>query len=166
MKIYYCYNIKTSEVIKCEGIYEVSKITKLDSGYVAEHATLSKIFRDEWLIIRNEDFRDSLGTFKKRYNVPKKLLNPYLKEAKDKIREIIYNAIIKAYPNDIQHKAIIVLKDENTVEVFSYEEVSKILNIPVGTVKSRLNRTKTLEDLQKTKCIKFEIFSTLSKLVK
>lgn len=38
-----------------------------------------------------------------------------------------------------EHRSILILAD---IEEFSYEEISKILNIPIGTVMSRLNRAR------------------------
>lgn len=40
----------------------------------------------------------------------------------------------------IRFKEVIVLRD---VEEFSYEEISQILDIPIGTVKSRVNRARS-----------------------
>jgi RNA polymerase sigma-70 factor (ECF subfamily) len=37
----------------------------------------------------------------------------------------------------IRFREVIVLRD---IQEFSYEEISKILKIPIGTVKSRVNR--------------------------
>ena len=44
-------------------------------------------------------------------------------------------------------REVLLLSD---VEDFSYEEISKILDIPIGTVRSRLNRARNAvkEDLQ------------------
>jgi RNA polymerase sigma-70 factor (ECF subfamily) len=38
-----------------------------------------------------------------------------------------------------EHRTILILAD---IEEFSYEEISRILNIPIGTVMSRLNRAR------------------------
>ena len=46
---------------------------------------------------------------------------------------------IQALPVDF--RMIIILCD---LEEFSYEEMAKILNIPIGTVRSRLHRARTL----------------------
>jgi RNA polymerase sigma-70 factor (ECF subfamily) len=40
---------------------------------------------------------------------------------------------------NIKHRTILLLSD---LEEFSYEEISKILNIPIGTVRSRLHRAR------------------------
>ncbi len=39
-----------------------------------------------------------------------------------------------------EHRTILMLAD---IEEFSYEEISRILNIPIGTVMSRLNRARS-----------------------
>ncbi len=56
-------------------------------------------------------------------------------EKNESIRKI-YNALEKL---DVNQRAIIVLKD---IYGFSYDEISKILVINQGTVKSRLNRAR------------------------
>ncbi len=48
----------------------------------------------------------------------------------------ILNALNKL---NIKHRTILLLSD---LEGFSYEEISKILNIPTGTVRSRLHRAR------------------------
>jgi RNA polymerase sigma-70 factor (ECF subfamily) len=48
-------------------------------------------------------------------------------------------AAIQALPVDF--RMIIILCD---LEEFSYEEMARILNIPIGTVRSRLHRARTL----------------------
>lgn len=48
-----------------------------------------------------------------------------------------------------EHKAAVVLRD---IQGFSYEEIAKILNCPVGTIKSRINRgRKSLRELLENK---------------
>jgi RNA polymerase sigma factor (sigma-70 family) len=39
----------------------------------------------------------------------------------------------------IEHREVIVLKD---VQGYSYDEISEMLNIPLGTVKSRINAAR------------------------
>ena len=56
-------------------------------------------------------------------------------ERNENVRKV-YNALEKL---DVNYRAIIILKD---IYGFSYDEISKILIIPQGTVKSRLNRAR------------------------
>lgn len=51
------------------------------------------------------------------------------------------NRIIKESINklELKYKTIIILRDING---FSYEEISKIINQPIGTVKSRISRAR------------------------
>jgi len=57
---------------------------------------------------------------------------------------IIQQAVNKLSP---KFKEVIVLRD---IQEFSYEEISEIVGIPLGTVKSRVNRArlKLQEDLK------------------
>lgn len=61
------------------------------------------------------------------------------------IQENIIQKAIEKLP--IKFKEVIVLRD---IQEFAYEEISQILNIPLGTVKSRVNRgrLKLQEDLK------------------
>jgi RNA polymerase sigma-70 factor (ECF subfamily) len=61
------------------------------------------------------------------------------------IQEKIIQKAIEKLP--IKFKEVIILRD---IQEFAYEEISQILNIPLGTVKSRVNRgrLKLQEDLK------------------
>ena len=78
------------------------------------------------------------------YDIPDVEKNPE-REVDGTIKDdIIQKAIEKLPP---KFKEVILLRD---VQGFSYEEISQILNIPLGTVKSRVNRgrLKLQEDLK------------------
>ncbi|MEY5049261.1 MAG: polymerase, sigma subunit, family [Bacteroidota bacterium] len=60
----------------------------------------------------------------------------------ESMREMIGDEVARALNAiDVDFRAIIILCD---LEGFSYEEMSKILNIPIGTVRSRLHRARQL----------------------
>ncbi len=78
------------------------------------------------------------------FDIPDEKRNPEA-EVDGTIKEdIIQKAIEKLPP---KFKEVIILRD---VQGFAYEEISQILNIPLGTVKSRVNRgrLKLQEDLK------------------
>lgn len=78
------------------------------------------------------------------FDIPDLDRNPE-KEVDGSIKDdIIQRAIEKLPP---KFKEVILLRD---VQGFAYEEISQILNIPLGTVKSRVNRgrLKLQEDLK------------------
>jgi len=62
--------------------------------------------------------------------------NPALAALRRRRRHTVHQALQKLSSD---HRAVLVLYDLNG---FSYEEVGAILGIPVGTVKSRLNRAR------------------------
>ncbi len=80
----------------------------------------------------------------KDYDIPDVERNPELEVDGTIKDDIIQKAIEKLPP---KFKEVILLRD---VQGFSYEEISQILNIPLGTVKSRVNRgrLKLQEDLK------------------
>ena len=81
----------------------------------------------------------------KDYELPDKGVTPD-REANSNITNIeIQKAIDKL---SAKFKQVILLRD---VQGFSYEEIAKIVNVPLGTVKSRVNRArlKLQQDLKK-----------------
>lgn len=62
------------------------------------------------------------------YSSPERMVDSHMKE--NEIRKEI-----EALP--VKFREVVVLRD---IQEFSYEEISKILRIPLGTVKSRVNR--------------------------
>ena len=55
---------------------------------------------------------------------------------KNIVNKIIRNAVDKLSE---KFKAVIVLRD---IQGLSYEDISEIINVPIGTVKSRINRAR------------------------
>jgi RNA polymerase sigma-70 factor (ECF subfamily) len=78
------------------------------------------------------------------YDIPDKALSPE-KQVDSTIQEAIIQKAIEKLP--VKFKEVIILRD---IQGFAYEEISQILNIPLGTVKSRVNRgrLKLQEDLK------------------
>ncbi len=78
------------------------------------------------------------------YDIPDSGRNPEL-EVESSIKDGIIQKAIEKLPS--KFKEVILLRD---VQGFAYEEISQILNIPLGTVKSRVNRgrLKLQEDLR------------------
>ena len=79
----------------------------------------------------------------KDYDIPDPSSNPEDKLDAIVTDEMIQKAITKLAP---KFKEVILLRD---VQGFSYEEIAEIVNVPLGTIKSRVNRArlKLQEDL-------------------
>ena len=75
-----------------------------------------------------------MGYEDKDYELPDHFSSPE-KTIERKTKEQTIRDEIEALP--IKFKEVVVLRD---IQEFSYEEISKILHIPLGTVKSRVNR--------------------------
>ena len=78
------------------------------------------------------------------YDIPDKAHSPE-KQVDSTIQEAIIQKAIEKLP--VKFKEVIILRD---IQGFAYEEISQILSIPLGTVKSRVNRgrLKLQEDLK------------------
>jgi RNA polymerase sigma-70 factor (ECF subfamily) len=65
--------------------------------------------------------------------------SPQPSEAAEKkeLKSIVRNAIEQLSD---EHKEVIILRD---LQAFSYDEIASILDLPVGTVKSRINRARS-----------------------
>ena len=75
-----------------------------------------------------------MGYEGKDFDLPSTGLTPE-KEVDGDIKEELIRKEIEALP--VRFKEVILLRD---IEEFSYEEISSMLKIPIGTVKSRVNR--------------------------
>ncbi len=75
-------------------------------------------------------------------DIPDEALSPEELLEKKLTKEMVNSAINKLEEN---HRTVIILRD---IQGFSYEEISKILDCSIGTVKSRINRArKNLKDI-------------------
>ena len=72
-------------------------------------------------------------------------VDPLEKIGNDEMAQILWNAIDRLHDD---FRSVIVLRE---IEGSSYEEISQILDLPVGTVRSRLHRARNIlkESLQK-----------------
>lgn len=68
--------------------------------------------------------------------IPDNSPTPDLEVESNEIKNAV-NKSIQELPDD--YKSVIILRD---IQGFSYEEISKIVNCPEGTVKSRINRAR------------------------
>lgn len=86
----------------------------------------------------------SFMTSEKDYDIPDEDSNPERETNTVVTDKIIQKAIDKLSP---KFKQVIILRD---IQGFSYEEIAEIVGIPLGTVKSRVNRArlKLQEDLK------------------
>jgi RNA polymerase sigma-70 factor (ECF subfamily) len=75
-----------------------------------------------------------MGYDDKDYDLPDVFSSPE-RIVGGEMKEQIIKEEIEALP--VKFREVVVLRD---IQEFSYEEISKILNIPIGTVKSRVNR--------------------------
>ncbi len=72
----------------------------------------------------------------KTYDLPSNDPEPGQEIQTDIVNKIIRDAI---YQLSEKFKIVIVLRD---IQQLSYEDISKIINVPIGTVKSRINRAR------------------------
>ncbi len=78
----------------------------------------------------------SLGLEDRDYEIADDDLNPEAQANSTLQEEIIQREIGKLSP---KFREVIILRD---VQELSYEEISKIIRVPIGTVKSRVNRAR------------------------
>ncbi len=72
----------------------------------------------------------------KEYEIPDQKKNP-----EERVDGIVKDEIIQKAINSLspKFKEVVILRD---IQELSYEEISKIISIPLGTVKSRVNRAR------------------------
>jgi RNA polymerase sigma-70 factor (ECF subfamily) len=75
-----------------------------------------------------------MGYEDRDYDLPDVMLSPE-RIVGGEMKEQMIRKEIDALP--VKFREVVILRD---VQEFSYEEISRILNIPIGTVKSRVNR--------------------------
>ncbi len=131
------------------------------SRQFAEEATQEVFFRMFKNIKKikgnKNDFEKYLYTIARNYCIDNYRKNKNINIVEDKdylipkwdpdytIKDIVWKGINQL---DKDEKELIVLRE---IEGFSYDEIAEILNIPVGTVKSRINRVRIkLSEIIKT----------------
>ena len=72
----------------------------------------------------------------KTYELPSNDPEPYQEIQTDIVNKIIRDAVDQLSE---KFKIVIVLRD---IQGLSYEDISEIINVPIGTVKSRINRAR------------------------
>jgi len=77
-----------------------------------------------------------MGLEDRDYEIADDMLNPESQANSTLQEEIIQREISKLSP---KFREVIILRD---VQELSYEEISKIIRVPIGTVKSRVNRAR------------------------
>ena len=75
---------------------------------------------------------------KRKLSADQRQKNPHENAVKADINRRVQEALMKI---DEQFRIVVVLYD---IEQMGYEEISRVLNVPVGTVKSRLHRARNL----------------------
>ena len=84
---------------------------------------------------------DDEATLEER-DVPDEQADPARQVQQHQRQQMVHNALQEL---NAEHRAVVVLYDLNG---FSYQEIAQMLELPVGTVKSRLNRARLiLKDL-------------------
>ncbi|MDZ7362738.1 MAG: sigma-70 family RNA polymerase sigma factor [candidate division KSB1 bacterium] len=78
----------------------------------------------------------NLGVEDKEYEISDEILSPERHTNTVLSEEIIQREISKLSP---KFREVIILRD---IQELSYEEISKIIRVPIGTVKSRVNRAR------------------------
>ncbi len=78
----------------------------------------------------------SMGVEDKEYEISDDMLSPERHTNTVLSEEIIQKEINKLSP---KFREVIILRD---IQELSYEEISKIIRVPIGTVKSRVNRAR------------------------
>ena len=74
--------------------------------------------------------------YDKTYEIPSDDLEIGRQVQTDVVNEVIKNAVNQLSD---KFKTVIILRD---IQEISYEEISEIIGIPIGTVKSRINRAR------------------------
>ena len=85
---------------------------------------------------RNVYSISDMGYEDKDYEISDESMNPEQKTNTRMFDEVLQKEIEKLSP---KFREVIILRD---IQELSYEEISKILKIPLGTVKSRVNRAR------------------------
>lgn len=84
------------------------------------------------------DFEDVVNFHKEEDTA----LTSYVDMREEVYDNIIGDEVTNAINNlSVDHRTVLLLRD---IEGFSYEEISKIIDIPINTVRSRLNRARNL----------------------
>ncbi|MBX3393891.1 MAG: sigma-70 family RNA polymerase sigma factor [Phycisphaerae bacterium] len=85
---------------------------------------------------RPDESEDGHGRDSRRANVKSGVSQPHDQMVAAEQREAVSSALMKI---DEEHRTVLVLRD---MEGLNYEEIADVLDIPTGTVKSRIHRAR------------------------
>ncbi|WP_027621308.1 sigma-70 family RNA polymerase sigma factor [Acetivibrio clariflavus] len=104
--------------------------------------------KNRTIVSLDQDIELNDGDVKRQ--MPDNAPTPDMEAESNEVKSIV-NESIQQLPDD--YKSMIILRD---IQGFSYDEISKIVNCPEGTVKSRINRAR--QALKKILQAKKELF--------
>ncbi|HOQ01130.1 MAG TPA: sigma-70 family RNA polymerase sigma factor [Acetivibrio clariflavus] len=90
--------------------------------------------KNRTIVSLDQDIELNDGDVKRQ--MPDNAPTPDMEAESNEVKSIV-NESIQQLPDD--YKSMIILRD---IQGFSYDEISKIVNCPEGTVKSRINRAR------------------------
>lgn len=136
--LYWLFDIETDEFYMDIDSQEVESISGIKNYHVSTLAASKVVVKDRW-IIWVTDGTQTPALFMHQFALPPRIKILALEPVRKAWGERIYNAYWNKYRYP---KQIVMLGDEGEIVCTfdSYQECSEELEIPIGTVRSRLHR--------------------------
>lgn len=156
------YDILDNKIHKFDSRQGVADFLGILQGSTTDRLRDSSLIDGRYVIYDMEKLFDKDGV-KRCIPLSPRYIQNKIEEVRKEYTENIIAALKVAMPEKFRHRPVYIFNDDLIVlkVLYNHKEVGEHFNIKVGTVKTRLHRIKTKDDIRKYNMCNFRVFKEL-----